>query len=205
MIANPTIPTIVDPKLVDYPIEELRAALASGLSWLDEAYPKCFKAEEVYEGRKRTFPALYYGKLDYHKLIPDEHIGNFCFFDAKLGDDVEWNRTQKTWVETPISLIFWFNFEKIYPSDYERRTIEHVKAEILEFLQGATMSNGLWEFNKIYDRPSEVYRGYTFVYSDPDWIGTERIAVEAGNLFFMRPYGCLRFDGTVRFLQRCPV
>lgn len=204
MIANPEIPALIEPRLVDYPIEELRSSLATGLSWLDSAYGKSFVAEEVFEGRKRTFPAIYYGKQDYHKLIPDTHIGNFCFFEAREGDRVEWNKSRPTWIVTPVNLIFWFNFEKIYPSDFNQRTVDNVKSDILEYLQTLNLSRGIWEFTQIDDHPQQVYDGYSFVYSDPDWIGTERIGLEAGNLFHMRPYGCLKFSGFVRYLQRCP-
>jgi len=187
--------------MLDQAFDEIATKLLTELSWLSNAYGDTQKLEEVYEGRKRTYPAIRSGQQEFLKLMPDSHLGNFSFCQALSGDVVEWNKKLVPWVTTEFSVVFWFDFRDIFPGTDTNKTLNNVKDLILTAFRTMSLSKSIMEIDKIYDVMVDVYDEYTFVYSDPDWIGTERIAMESGNLFYLRPYGCLRFEGTVRYLQ----
>ena len=201
MIVNYDPPVLVAPSSLDAALLELSTKLLNAFTWLDRAYGKAEKLEEKVDGRKRTYPGLHVGGNEYLQLIPDDNIGNFSFFKAENGDSVIWGHSSTSRLSTKISLILWFNFNDVYGSQSaaDGKTIDNVKDLILSALTTMYLSKGAFEVTEIHDLPSTVYDGYSLVYSDPDWIGVDRVNLEAGNLFFMRPYGCLKFDGILTY------
>lgn len=204
MPATRTIPAITTPRLIDKALLEIQGKLLAELSWLDQAYGKAFILEDKLDGRKRTYPAVYSGVgEEYLRVMPDGTIGNFSFFNTEEADQVEWTRNNQLWVNTTVSSIFWFDIREVYPADFVNRTIDSVKYDILRAFTNMNLGSSSLEIINIYDKPIDVYRGFSWVYSDPEWVGADRVGLEAGNLFFMRPYGCLKFESNIRFLQDC--
>lgn len=194
-------PAITNPVLLDRALGEIGTKLAANLSWLTTAYGIAVREEDTYEGRKRTYPAIRIDAESYEKLLPDQELGNYSFFECLHPEQVEWHRRLPSWQECKFSTIFQFDFRTVYPADHNNRTLEHVKLDILRVFRNMSLSKSVLEIELIYDKIIDVYQTYSFVYTDPDWIGIERIALQNSNYFFRRPFGCLRFEGKVRYLE----
>lgn len=85
MVKNPSVPNLIEPKMVDLALLEIQAKLLSDLSWLNNAFGKV-------DLMKEGIPCVYVGGPvgeDYLGLFPDSHLGNFCFFDFKDGETID--------------------------------------------------------------------------------------------------------------------
>lgn len=196
MLTTPTIPTITDPQLIDAALLEIQGKLETGLDWLDVAFGKSYRLQETVDGKKRFFPAVYYGGAsgnEYLKLIPDSHIGNFCFFDVEEGEKS--NRVARSYDQfvADLALIFWFDFRTVFPSpdNHVNRTLENVKAEVYRLLKEMRLTTCSIAFNQFFERKEEVYRGY--------WVP------DMDNQFYMRPFGLFRLEGQIIYKENFTV
>ena len=195
MIANPTIPTPIDPQLIDIALLQLQTELTTGLSWLTAAYGKAQRLiERNTSGKRIYFPGVYAGAKEYLKVFPDSHLGNFCFFEVPDGNErVLWNKNHYNWLTSDFGLIFWFDFRDVYPSpaDWTLHTIENVKSEVLRVLTTTTYSNlSITDITTFSEQADNIYRSYTHN--------------EISEQFLMRPYGGFRINGTMRYKEKCP-
>lgn len=196
MIINPAPPVITSPVLADNALAELRTALLAGLTWLDAAYGPAEKREGISEaGARIIYPAVFAGSAntptDYLRLFPDEHLGNFCYFELADGQQINWQGPrQDPSIDVDLSIIFWFDFRTVYPSDHLTRTIEHVKDQVLDLFRDMVLASVTAQFDRIFTRSENIYRGYTIS--------------EIEGQFLMRPYGGFRVDGSMNFENPCP-
>lgn len=189
MIKMPTIPQPVEPKLIDVALLEIQAALTDNVSWLNHAFGKAQRLTEVKEKRQVRFPAVYIGKEDYLKVFPDSHIGNFSFFDVEDGQEVAHmggRRVQD--YKTKMGLIVWFDFRTVYESDWERRTVENAKSEVIDAIKAMTLVHSQIRMTKTWERAEKIYRDYT--------------DKEIDNQFLMRPFGGFRIDMDIKYFDR---
>jgi len=188
MIKMPTIPQPVDPKLIDVALLEIQTALTSKLSWLNHAFGKAQKLVELKEKRQVKFPAVYIGKEDYLKMFPDSHIGNFTFFDIEDGQDIAHMGRRVQDYRTKGGLIVWFDFRTVYPNDWQQRTIENVKFDVIEAIKDTTLVQSQIRMSKSWERAEAIYKGYT--------------DKEIDNQFLMRPFGGFRIDFDIKYFDR---
>lgn len=191
-LKTPTIPVPISPVLLDDVLSEIQTALATELTWLDSAFGKAQKLKrKMSDGREMTYPAVYAGQKDYLNVFPDSHIGNFCFFDFDDGDDLTYYGRKSFDTKRSFGLVFWFNLQEIYPSDWTRRTTEHIKNDVLGFFKDTAFAKSEVMITGTFEEATNIYKGYS--------------GKEIDNQFLMRPYSGLRVEGKIRYndLQKC--
>lgn len=188
MIRTPQVPTLSDPKLIDYVLIELQQALVAGLSWLDHAFGKAQIMKTLKDGREVIYPGVYVGVKDYIKVFPDDHIGNFAFFVVDDGEAVAYIRPA-TDIEANFGLVIWFDLRSVYPSpaDWQTKTVDNVKEDVLRVLAGAFIRSQ-FRVDRVFERPSNVFREFT--------------DKEIETQYSARPYGMIRIDGVIKFKQK---
>ena len=187
---TPNIPTLAEPRLIDLAFAELQTALVAKLDWLDHAFGKAQRLKEQRDKKTVTYPAVYAGRKEYLEVFPDEHIGNFTFFDVEDGEEIGHIGRATINLEVKFGLIVWFDYRKVYRSDWQQRTIENVKAEVIEAIKTSTLSRSSIRMEKSWERSENIYKGYT--------------DKEVRQQFLMRPYGCFRIDCIIRFRDKAP-
>ena len=76
------IPMKENPVLLDKVIQDIQKTLGEKLKWLDYAFGRSYKLVEHQEGGgKFIYPAAYIGKSEYVSLLPNYHIGHFCWIE----------------------------------------------------------------------------------------------------------------------------
>lgn len=197
-MSNANAPILPEPILADAMIAELQQVLLANLPWLDAAFGRSQRLTKKMNGKTIITPNVYcgnwrgHGPNDYIEVSPDSKIGNFCFFEVNDPEIVDWNYRQQMDIETPFSLIFWFDTRRIF-DEAANRDIAHLKNQLLTLLNGRSgmrlYNGGRLLINRIYERAENIYRGYTLS--------------EIDNQFLMHPFGGLRFDGVIKMLQPC--
>lgn len=188
MIQNPTIVSITDPQGADLVLSGFQTKLETALSWLTKAYGRVYRLVQELDNDDFFYPGVIVSGKEYLNMLPDGHLGNYCYFELDEQVFQEYNKGLYNRFEQGFSCVFWFDLRDIYV-DWETRTIEHVKAEILTALRSLTVSNAQFRLNTIYERAEDVFEGYS--------------VNEVDNQFLMRPYGALRFEGELIYKQKC--
>lgn len=194
-INAPVIPNAV---MLDRVIGDIQQGLVDNISWLNAAFGRSQRLTKMMDGKKIVTPNVYcggwngHGENDYIETSPDSKIGNFAFFeieDPQTIDAGPWARQ----IKAPFGLIVWFDLTRVYNTATNRNT-EKLKAQILHVLNGRAgwhLSGGRIIINRIYERPENIYRGYTLS--------------EIDNQFLMHPYAGFRFDGILEYDELCIV
>lgn len=189
MIIQPTIQNLSNPKLIDLALLDIQTGLVKCLGWLDYAFGK---SEKQIDANGVVYPAIYQGDNEYLNLLPDSHLGNYCFFDIEDGQDIVergLGSTSSYQYTANFSLICWFDFREVYPNDYEYKTVENVKADVLSALMELHPLFSSIKPGRFYDRAENIYRGYTHQ--------------EINRNFTKRPYGGFKLDGVLTYRQGC--
>lgn len=194
-INAPVIPNAV---MLDRVIGDIQQGLVDNISWLNAAFGRSQRLTKMMNGKKIVTPNVYcggwngHGENDYIETSPDSKIGNFAFFeieDPQTIDAGPWARQ----IKVPFGLIVWFDLTRVYNTATNRNT-EKLKAQILHVLNGRAgwhLTGGRIIINRIYERPENIYRGYTLS--------------EIDNQFLMHPYAGFRFDGILEYDELCIV
>lgn len=185
-----------NPVLVDAMIAELQQIIVANLPWLDACFGRAQRLTKEVGGKRIVVPNVYcggwrgHGENDYIEVSPDGKIGSFAFFEVDDPERVDWNYRQLMDIETPFSLIVWFDCRK---AGADGRDTSKIKNAILSLLNGYTgltlLNGGRLEINRIYERAENIYRGYTLS--------------EVDNQYLMHPYAGFRFDGVITMRQPC--
>ena len=177
---TPQVPVLADAKLIDSVLLELQTGLASQLSWLNHAFGKASQQQYLKEGQRIVRPSVYVGGEDYLVVFPDEHIGNFTFFDVydpeKLNDSSGFNAV----VNAKVGLVLWFDYRSVYSSDWQQRSIDNVKFDLVQALKSVRLRKSRMKIIESFERVDNIYKGYTHN--------------EINRNFLMRPYGGLKID-----------
>lgn len=191
--------SLINPVLEDKALGLIQAHLEAKIHWLDKAYGRASKLVKTREGKTIYYPAIpsneeVTGK-EYITLWPDEHLGNFCFFDLKDEQVIEsWGKRDMGNNRYLFSgnLIFSFNLRNIYGETYwKNNTVANVVNEV--FILGLSTFSSLGVSILVegkYRRETEnVFRSYTHN--------------EVGNQFNMRPYGIFSIEIQIRYSPDC--
>ena len=163
---------VLKPALFDRCICSLQDGLAKELPWLDH----CF-------GRIERLV-----KDEYMLLLPDQGLGNFCYFVMDDPEEVQWNVGERSRLQSTFSLVVWVDMRTI--EDDDTRNTEEVKAQILRALNGGIwVRSGSIKVEKIYSRAENVFAGFTLD--------------EVDNQFLMSPFAGWRFEGTMIVNDEC--
>ena len=179
------------PELLGIVIEEIRQALQGGIPWLDNAFGRAERlVRHDPSGRRVYSPAVHKGDgNEYRYLTPDGGDGNFCFFWIADPQQVEWVPRQSVGLSAPFSLIFWWDYRRIY-GDASTRDPEPLKKQVLDLLNGGFwLRSGSVKVGRIYELAENIYQGFTLD--------------EVDNQFLMHPYGGMRLEGTLFVKETC--
>lgn len=192
-INAPVIPNAV---MLDRVIGDIQQGLVDNISWLNAAFGRSQRLTKMMNGKKIVTPNVYcggwnnHGKNDYIETSPDSKIGNFAFFEIEDPQTIDAGPFARQ-IKAPFGLIVWFDLTRVYNTATNRNT-EKLKAQILHVLNGRAgwhLSGGRIIINRIYERPENIYRGYTLS--------------EIDNQFLMHPYAGFRFDGILEYDELC--
>jgi len=201
MIRTPDVPILSNPKLVDKALGEIQTGIAAKLPWLDKVFGRVETMRRVKDGKTQTFPAVYVGDNEYLDLMPDGHIGNYCFFVTDdLGKKVLNIGGANVLVKMPISVIFWWDYRTAFPDDVNTSNSINVVSLVLDAFQGITTRKSSLRVTGWSDDAKQIYKGFT----NTDYYqgATSR---EVRQQFLMRPYGGVRIDFLLRYndLELC--
>ena len=176
------------PALFDRVVTSIQDTLAERLPWLDHVFGVAERLIKEVEGVRRYTPNIYLGKNEYLCLLPDDRLGNFCFFVLDEPAEVQWARGERNRLTTPFSLVVWLDMRTY--GDGDSRNREAVKGDVLRVLNGGLrLRNGHAIITKVYERAENVYTGFT--------------VDEVQNQFMMAPYAAFRFEGDMMIDEDC--
>jgi len=144
------IPLREHPYLFDKTVQNIQKALGAGLTWLDHAFGLAERITRVINGNKYILPNLWVGGNEYIDLLPDQMRGSFSFCYLN-----EPQKQANGRMSAQIEVIIWWDTRSV---DAELRDLERVKSQVLDTLSHVAGA----EVVAIYDRPSSVYKGFTF-------------------------------------------
>ena len=195
MAKNKAIPIIPNPVLIDRVIGEMQTGLSDNVDWLDVAFGRAQRVAKIINGKRYYTPNVYAGGTqwrgnnDYIDVSPDANIGNFSFFWVDDPQNISWEPGVDIGIKTAFSIIFWFDYRKIY-NDASTRNKEDLKRQILDVLNGGFLvRNGSYRINKVYELAENIYRGFSLD--------------EIENQFLMHPFGGFRFEGELSIGETC--
>jgi hypothetical protein len=179
--------------LADDILTTINASLLANLDWLDTAFGKCQKLQKYApDGKtKINYPGIYIGNAsaDYVNLLPDQTIGNnYSYIDVISDIDYE-NIGRHITPKFKFKIVFWFYWPDVY-ADWQSRSIEEVKAQVLNVLT-ATSYTGTIEIFSISEDAKSIYAGYTHQ--------------EIEKQFLERPYGGFAVECEVQGVPACSI
>lgn len=196
MIATPSIPVPTSPKLWDYAVAELQSELAANITWLTSAFGKAQRmAKTGPDGREIRFPGVFTGSNSsnslggYLNMFPDGHIGNYSWLDVADYQEMQVERELYQELRADIGLVFWLDLRTAYPADYESRTIEHAKSDVITALRAVRLTRSTLLIDRVAERVENIYRGYTYS--------------EVESQFLMFPFTGFRLDGEMIIREQC--
>lgn len=158
-IRTPTLMTITDPKGLDRALGDLGAKLLTKLSWVDNGFGLAHrvKTEHGFE------PVVYeVDGINNMPVLPDESLGNFFFFDRYEQDVLNgWGGRRIVEVKTRLGIVFWGDLRQVYSADWQQRTREHVKEEVLTALKSSNSPTGKVEVDQVFYDNVHIYPNYT--------------------------------------------
>ena len=158
MIENASIPVLLKPTGFDIPANQIINNQLNGLSWLTNAY----KHSEILENEDSgKFPAVYVGaqkgrQTEYLNLFPDENLGNFSFIRLEDGVERENDLTATATYKGGLTLVYWFDFRKVYPDNPAGYSLDNVIEEVLEVIKD--LSPRL-QVTEVIRQAENIYKG----------------------------------------------
>lgn len=191
MTHPPRVPELTDPKLLDASLLEIQTVLSERLPWLDFAYGKAQRLVRIVNEREEYYPGVYTGGEEHADVRPNDQIGNFSFFDVDKNQEIESSDRRSYDIKTKAGLVFWFNYKTIYPDDWEARSLDNVRFEVLEVLRTLVVQKSQVKVLGTVEDAASMYPGYR--------------NREVDDQFLMRPFGGFRVNLSLRVLsaQNC--
>lgn len=187
MISTPTIPTLTSPKLLDVVLQEINTKLSTQLTWLNSTFLKAQRLEKTKDRSTYSYPSVFIGQNDYLALYPDEHIGNFTFWDISDGQEIENPTKSGSLVLIDFGLVLWCDLRDLYGSEWQTYSVENVKSDVLKILKYSTFKESSIRVVRIFEEAKNIYKNYSIE--------------EIESQFLMRPYLGLRFEGQIKYLE----
>lgn len=177
---NPIEHVITDPVLLDKEIKNIQTVLGT-LSWLEKSFGRAFKGTRLKNRRKVNYPAIFQEwKKDYYDGFPNDNIKSYSFIFPDPSEITEHNIKGIHQIERDISIILFFDLEKI-DNTFEYRFTEKLKEDVI--IKLATLKPGKLEINNITDDVEEVFNDFSVDEIKPE--------------FLQDKYGALKFDCTI--------
>lgn len=177
---NPIAHVVPNPVLLDKEIAAIQAQMAT-LSWLEVSFGRAFKQFKIVNGTKVSFPAIFQelGK-DYYNAFPNDNIISHSFVFVDPEQITEWNTKRLHDIEHDISIIVFFDLERI-DNTLTYRFTEKLKEDVI-FVLSNLRPNTL-RVNNITDDVEEAFNDFSI----------SEIKAE----FLKLRYGAFKFDCTI--------
>lgn len=193
------------PILLDKVIQDMQETLAAKLEWLNYAFGKAYKlVDYMSDGSKFIYPAAYIGNSEYISLLPNDNLGNFCWFDIYDPQEISAVTRESTQLSFTGAIVFWFNLNTIF-ADSEAMYAEELKDDILKVLRapGFIKGQGKITITEIYEKFDNIYKGFVLerIYDIYSYKGQGLQAID--KQFFMHPYYGLRFEFNLITRELC--
>ena len=171
---------IANPVLLDKEIAAIQAQMKN-LPWLEISFGRAFKQFKLVDGTKVSFPAIFQelGK-DYYNAFPNDNIISYSFVFVDPDQITEWNIKRIHNIEHDISIIVFFDLERI-DNTLTYRFTEKLKEDVI-FVLSNLRSNTL-QVNSITDDVEEAFNDFSIS--------------EIKSEFLKLRYGAFKFDCTI--------
>ena len=177
---NPIEQVIADPVLLDKEIKNIQTVLST-LPWLEKSFGRAFRGARAKNNRKVNYPAIFQEwRKDLYDAFPNDNIKSYSFIFPEPSEITEYSTKGTHQIERNISIIFFFDFERI-DNTLEYRFIEKLKEDVI--IKLASLKPDKLEINKIIDEVEEVFNDFTVDEIKPE--------------FLQDKYGALKFECTV--------
>ena len=185
-----------NPVLLDRVLQELRQTLLERLPWLDFAFGRAYKiVHSLDDGGKFIEPGVYNGNGEYLSMLPNDNLGNFCWFDIYDPQDLQVLVTGQPRMTFTGAVVFWYDLRDI-ADDQDFLYTEEVKNQIITVLSSAGIfqTGGSLRIYTAYENFDNIYKGYTLtkVYNEYLYKGEDIQAYD--KQYFMYPYAGLRVE-----------
>lgn len=185
----PKNPKPKNPVMIDRALAYIQDELIKNIAWLNYAFGRAQRLVTQREHKNWYYPGVYIGDNEYLNVLPGQNIGNRTFFIVDDPQNINFNPRQYNLIESPVSLICWYDLTDIYPDGKERNT-EDIKRQILRVLTTLTMPNATrLTLTKIYEQAENIFKGYSIKEIDTQYL--------------MQPYAGLRIDGILTYREEC--
>ncbi len=177
---NPIEQAITDPVLLDKEIKNIQTVLGT-LSWLEKSFGRAFKGTRLKNGRKVNYPAIFQAwKKDYYDAFPNDNIQSYSFIYPDPSEITEYSNKGTHQIERDISIILFFDMEKI-DNTFQYRFVEKLKEDVI--IKLATLKPDKLEINRVTDEVEEVFNDFTIDEIKPEYLQDK--------------YGALKFECTI--------
>lgn len=193
------------PVLLDKILQDMQKGLKLKLPWLNYAFGRSYKlVEHRPDGNKFVYPASYNGHGEYISLLPNDNIGNFCWFDIYDPQTITTVTQALPQYTFSGAIIFWYNLSTIYEDSSVLYT-EEIKDEVIRVLTtpGLITTTGRFSINTVYERFENIYKGYSIEKVYNDYIYKGEGIQDIDKQFFMYPYAGLRIEFTLTTRELC--
>lgn len=189
-----------EPVLLERIIQDLQRCMLEKLPWLDFAFGRAYRlVEHRPNGGKFVYPAAYTGGGEYTSLLPNDRLGNFCFFDIYDPQTISHKATpglpQCTFSG---ALVFWYKLDDIYDAEGDDALLhtEDIKESVIRVLStpGAITTQGRINLLDIYERFENIYKGYSIERIYNNYMYKGEGVQDIDKQFFMYPYAGLRIE-----------
>jgi hypothetical protein len=191
MIRVSTPSTHTDAVLINKAFDEVRTLLSTNVTWLDRAYGVAELSRDQTTGKTIKSPVIYIGTnkgKESESLFPDSHKGSFSFFKIEDGIEINQSNPDNSYFNADFSLIVWFDYRKLYPTDWKERTVHNAIEDIFTAFKNNTLANSDVRLLKYFTESENIYKGY----SD----------VELNHRSLTRPFGGFKIEGTIKFSEK---
>lgn len=192
MIKNKTPLALDQPRFIDATIDQILTKLTAELSWLGNTYGRVKRRRRNTDDRIRpqivpVWPGD--GEEEEIVLLPDDHLGNHCFFYMDDGYPIAEYDGYPPDMGGEGNVVFWYDIRDIYPDDWQTRNDMNVAYDIMQILRKATATGSVIIWTEVFVEPKNVYDGFS-------WDDVEEI-------HYMRPKGCVRISCTIKNRYVC--
>ncbi len=176
------------PKNFDEAVGYIQQSLNDNLPFLNNIFGICERTVKMIDGRKYYSPSWFLNKYDYINLLPDDKLGNYCFFTLDEPREIEHEQGLKPKHTSGFNIIIWVDMRDNILTD-DDRNLNWLLEYILEGIYATHMVRGRFTIDKVYNRAENIFQGFT--------------TDEVDNQYLMQPYTGFRLHGEITIYEEC--
>lgn len=201
--AAPNIVLLTNPVGIDAVVQGIQQNLYAGLPWLTHSFGRAYELKDVEMTRKvksDRIPKVFigvdeFGNGEYLDVRPNDFLQAYSFIAVRGPEArIEYNQFGTDILQRNLSIIFWFNLERINP-DKKYIFTEELKIEAEKVLKKCSYVTNISEM--IDERVEDVFDAFelrTVWYAEDD----------DKQQYLMYPYAGFRFNLEVTYPEQVP-